>query len=289
MVVKHALWAPVIRVVKLIALYFGYQLALFAVLAGIHKLLVGCNLLEESSQHGMVVLSVSLLLSEVLVICHLLHFKYVSRQSMAWSAIRSGVLCVSVLMVFGIMNVSNILLEFLDLPNLMQDQFVEVSRNVFGFVAIAILGPIAEELTFRVGMEGYFLRHGFSPRKAILVSAAIFGVVHVNPIQVAYAFCLGVVFGWLYYRTRSALPTIIGHILNNCMAALIMVFGSDEMLDKTTVELFGLGHTILILVAATVLVVLTYGALNKKLLPKGSVRLLDDDSVESDDSGEHVG
>lgn len=265
---RQTLWAPVLRVVKLIALYFGYQLALFAILTGVLRLLVGCNLLEDSPRHGMIVLSVSLLLSEALVIWHLLHFKYASRQSMARSAVRSDVLCVSVLMVLGVMNVSNILLEFLDLPNLMQDQFVNMSRNVFGFVAISVLGPVAEELTFRVGIECYFLQRGFSPRKAILVSAAIFGIVHVNPVQVAYAFCLGVVFGWLYYRTGSALPTIIGHILNNCMAALIMAFCDDDVLHKTTVELLGLGYTVLILVAATALTVLTYRLLTKRLLPE---------------------
>ncbi|GEM_PF-335579 len=269
MVANHAqVWAPVVRVIKLIALYLGYQLLSYSILYGIYGVLVSSGLYVKSFGHDMTVLSISLVLSEACVIWHLSHFKYASWREVSWSGMKWEVLFVSILMIIGVMNASNILSESLCLPNLMQNQFVEISRNVCGFMAISILGPVAEELTFRVGMEGYFLRRGLSPQKAILLSAAVFGIVHVNPAQVLFAFCLGVVFGWLYYRTGSVLPTIIGHILNNCMAALIMVFSSDENLKKTTVEQFGLPATILFFMVAVGLIVVAYFLLTKRMLPK---------------------
>ena len=66
---------------------------------------------------------------------------------------------------------------------------------------------------------------------AIIASALIFGVVHGNPAQIPFAFLLGVMFGWLYYRTRSLLPGIIGHVLNNSIAAVNMILYGDATIE----------------------------------------------------------
>ena len=52
---------------------------------------------------------------------------------------------------------------------------------------------------------------------AVLIQAALFGVVHGHPVQIGYAFILGLIFGWMRYRSRSILPTVAAHMTFNAM------------------------------------------------------------------------
>ena len=84
-------------------------------------------------------------------------------------------------------------------------------------IAVAIVTPIAEELMFR----GYILDsirriHGDWP--AIIGSAILFGLVHINPFLVGQAFIGGVIYGWIRIRTGSLLPSIACHMIWNIMA-----------------------------------------------------------------------
>ena len=46
----------------------------------------------------------------------------------------------------------------------------------------------------------------------------------MNPVQTVYATLIGVIFGWIYYRTGSLLSVVAGHVLNNSMAAITLFF-----------------------------------------------------------------
>ena len=77
-----------------------------------------------------------------------------------------------------------------------------------------VLGPIAEEIFFR-GILYSALRQRCSRRTAMLISSALFSLVHTNLI----GFIPIVVLGWLladrYERTGSLLSPIAIHILHN--------------------------------------------------------------------------
>ena len=49
-----------------------------------------------------------------------------------------------------------------------------------------------------------------------------------------HAFLIGLLLGWMYYRTGSILPGILFHLVNNTVAYVIerMYPGSDEMTLK---------------------------------------------------------
>jgi CAAX amino terminal protease family. len=59
-----------------------------------------------------------------------------------------------------------------------------------------------------------FLRR-YSRTFAILWSAALFGIAHLNLYQFMTAFAIGVVGGWLYERCRSLWPCILLHATYN--------------------------------------------------------------------------
>ena len=90
---------------------------------------------------------------------------------------------------------------------------------IFLFLGGVLIGPICEEIIFRgVILQGFMKR--YKPWQAIVFSAAIFGIIHGLAIQVIYAFILGLVLGWIFYRTRSLMLCIVLHIANNAVAFL---------------------------------------------------------------------
>lgn len=144
----------------------------------------------------------------------------------------------------------NIMSEQLELENWMEELFMGMSKNVLGFLAIGVFGPICEEIVFRGGIMRPLLKKGLNPWVAILVSAFIFGMAHGNPAQVPFAGFLGVVFGVVYYRTGSLVLTTLCHILNNSFSVLLMNIYGDKANDMTFDSMLGHG-------TATALMVVT--------------------------------
>jgi membrane protease YdiL (CAAX protease family) len=77
-----------------------------------------------------------------------------------------------------------------------------------------VAAPILEEMLFRGVILRGFLRQ-YSRTFAILWSATLFGVAHLNLYQMATALVLGIVSGWLYERCRSLWPCILLHAAYN--------------------------------------------------------------------------
>ena len=48
----------------------------------------------------------------------------------------------------------------------------------------------------------------------------MFGIAHMNPIQSTYAFLLGLILGYLYYKTGNLLNSILLHITINSTSVL---------------------------------------------------------------------
>lgn len=152
---------------------------------------------------------------------------------------------------------SDIVNEWLDLPNEFEDMFVGMSENLWGMLAISLFGPICEEIVFRGGLMKPLLDRGANPWVAIGFSALIFGLVHGNPAQIPFAAMVGIVFGIIYYRTGSLVITTLCHILNNSFSVILMNIYGSEADDLTFEHMLGRTETgvtfILAVVAAVVL------------------------------------
>lgn len=87
-------------------------------------------------------------------------------------------------------------------------------------ISVSIFAPFFEEWLCR-GMILRGLLTKMNPAAAITISAAFFAVIHLNPWQAIPAFILGVLFGFVYYKTGSLKLTMLMHCVNNTMAALL--------------------------------------------------------------------
>ena len=98
------------------------------------------------------------------------------------------------------------------------------------FYSMVIQAPLFKEVLFRGVILGGLLARR-TPARAIVWSAALFAIIHINPWQFPAAFLLGIVFAWFVVRTGSLLPAIVGHALNNFLivtASHLGVLGSTN-------------------------------------------------------------
>lgn len=131
--------------------------------------------------------------------------------------------------------------SLMPMPEFLEKAFMEVrtQTGVFTFVTMVIAAPILEELIFRgIVLDG--LLKIYTPLKSILISSLLFGLVHLNPVQLVTGFLFGIFSGWVYYHTRSLSLSIIIHAAVNLSAYLMRYFiDIDSLMDHTLVELYG--------------------------------------------------
>ena len=163
------------------------------------------------------------------------------------------VVAMSVVVFIGWYFPENSLQRLIDVPdNITEKEFDQLTGGVFGFIDTGILAPVSEELLCRGAILGsLFLMMPRRPWVCIVISALIFGLIHMNPVQVVFGFFYGLLLGWLCWRTKSLLPGIVVHVVNNSIVLLL-----PDSVDDAVIGL-GVAPRTIILVAS--LMVLVYG------------------------------
>ena len=87
-------------------------------------------------------------------------------------------------------------------------------------LSVSVFAPLFEEWLCRGLVLRGLMKH-MNPTGAILVSAAFFAILHMNPWQAIPAFLLGILFGYVYYRTGSLKLTMLMHCVNNTFSLLL--------------------------------------------------------------------
>lgn len=147
---------------------------------------------------------------------------------------------------------STLMLEMLEveMPEEIEGVFNMIMSKPLGFIVIGVIAPVVEELVFRgatlralfkIFPEG---RHWW----AIAISALLFALIHGNFAQGLHAFIIGMLLGWLFYRTRSIIPGVMYHLVNNSAVCMMTVFAPDK---ETCSDFFG-DRTIIIVAWLTI-------------------------------------
>lgn len=108
-----------------------------------------------------------------------------------------------------------------ELPNWMQGTLDGLMAHPVGYLFIGIFAPLAEEVVFRGAILRVLLKRFNFHWVAIAISALLFALAHLNPAQMPHAFLIGLILGWLYYRTGSILPGVVLHWTNNTVAYVL--------------------------------------------------------------------
>ncbi len=119
-------------------------------------------------------------------------------------------------MVFSILNVIiEILLNQVGLSAQSSAEAASITANSLSmFLYAGIAAPIFEEFFFR----GVILRHiqPYGKHLAVFASAFLFGMFHGNIVQSPFAFCVGLVYGYITVE-YSILWAMLLHMLNNLL------------------------------------------------------------------------
>lgn len=94
-------------------------------------------------------------------------------------------------------------------------------------ISVSIFAPFFEEWLCRgVVLRGLLKKVG--PAWAIIISALFFAAIHMNLWQAIPAFIMGLVFGYVYYKTGSLKLTMLMHCVNNTLAFAVSRIPSLE-------------------------------------------------------------
>lgn len=132
-----------------------------------------------------------------------------------------------------------------------QDVLADVMEKLLtrpdGYLLVGIFAPAVEEVVFR----GAILRKLLEWMKdnfgeltlanrwiAIVISSVFFATVHFNPAQIPHAFLVGLLLGWMYYRTGSIIPGLIYHFINNTAAFLLVWVFPNVSTNAKLIEYF---------------------------------------------------
>ena len=124
-----------------------------------------------------------------------------------------------------------------ELPNLVEGEFDMIMKDRMGYFVVGLLAPLAEEMVFRGAILRSLLRWKSNPWVGIVISAILFAVIHMNPAQMPHAFLIGLLLGWMYWRTDSIVPGVVYHWVNNTVAYILYNIYPNP--DLTLLDLFG--------------------------------------------------
>jgi membrane protease YdiL (CAAX protease family) len=140
-----------------------------------------------------------------------------------------------------------------DLPNIVEQEFDTLLSTRWGYLTIGLLAPVAEEIVFRGAILKTLLTK-YRPWVAIALSALLFSVGHLNPAQMPHAFLIGLLLGWMYWRTGSILPGMAYHCANNSVAYVLYNVYPNP--DIKLIDIFQTNSHVLMAVGFSLLIVL---------------------------------
>lgn len=113
----------------------------------------------------------------------------------------------------------------------------QATNGAWAMTTAVVLASVCEETLFR-GIIQKSITQKYGPWSGILSAAAIFGIIHGIPQQIVSGFCLGIVFGFVYYKTNSLISVIVLHGINNTIALFTSLLVEENTM-KTLRESIG--------------------------------------------------
>lgn len=174
----------------------------------------------------------------ILLITRVKPRKVISQKRMS-----AGQMAVAFLMSYAILYVSNLLGNFITiLIGLIKGSGVGnvLADAVFGtnpwvvFFLMVLCAPVFEEFIFRKLLIDRAAVYGEGV--AVVLSGVMFGLFHGNLNQFAYAFLLGIFFGFIYVKTGKIRYTVILHMVINFMGSVVSAWVMNAMNAEKTTE-----------------------------------------------------
>ena len=120
---------------------------------------------------------------------------------------------------FVIEPVSMLLPEMSEATKLAMEQMLKGPVWIV-LLSVSVFAPFFEEWLCR-GIILRGLLKKMKPGWAIVISALVFGLIHMNLWQAIPAFITGTILGYVYYKTGSLKLTMLMHCVNNTLSVIL--------------------------------------------------------------------
>jgi membrane protease YdiL (CAAX protease family) len=146
------------------------------------------------------------------------------RRIFVWRDIPLAVFAGVLVMFFGLeivkSELNNLFYILLPMPDNFLAGWFYMPENIFLLlVSMALFPAFTEEIFFRGIVTRRFCKT-YSLRKAIILNAVLFGIIHLNPWQAVNAFYLGIFLGWIYWRYKSIWLCMFIHAYHNALTLM---------------------------------------------------------------------
>jgi hypothetical protein len=242
------------RVVLYVLMFFAIQLGAYG-LVSVGDMVLNGNEVALDTTDLLIVQG----LFGVTCIAVFLGFRWTPVSMRYWATQPFGVIVWCLIAAIGTIAPSLWLQSFLDfLPDIAGENLLDIIQHRWGYVAVGILAPMAEEVVFRGAILRTLLQKWEDKRWwAIVISALLFALAHLNPAQMPHAFLMGLLLGWLYERSRSLIPSVVLHCANNTIAYLMTaaypapdITLRDVLGGSQRAEWMAVGFSLMILIPA---------------------------------------
>lgn len=106
---------------------------------------------------------------------------------------------------------------------------VEIAKQTPIFIIVtSVVGPIFEEIIFRQIIFGSLYTR-FNFWVAAIISSLIFAAVHFDFTHIIIYTAMGLVFSFLYVKTKRILVPIVAHVSMNTFVVLVRILFADDM------------------------------------------------------------
>jgi uncharacterized protein len=111
------------------------------------------------------------------------------------------------------------------------EMIVELAKATPALIlVVAVIGPILEEIIFRMIIFGsLYKRYNFWV--AAIISSVIFAAVHMDFEHILVYTFMGVVFAFLYVKTKRIIVPIAAHVALNSFVMLVQVVFGDRLME----------------------------------------------------------
>jgi membrane protease YdiL (CAAX protease family) len=165
-------------------------------------------------------------------------------------------------------SISEYFIRKLNIPDFLAQLHAQIftsysSQELLWLIVVVCITPaVCEEMLFR----GYVQRtlERTLGMKSVFITGIIFGLFHMQPLNLVSLSFLGILIGYFYYRSKSLVPCIFAHFTNNFLAVLSLYKTQHE---QTVFRVFDFEITFLGGIAALLLtgaLVFVYHQITKK-------------------------
>lgn len=111
------------------------------------------------------------------------------------------------------------------------EMIVELAKVTPALIlVVAVIGPILEEILFRMIIFGSLYKR-FNFWIAAIISSVVFAAVHLDFSHLLVYSFMGIVFAFLYVKTKRIIVPIMAHVALNSFVMLVQVVFGDRLLE----------------------------------------------------------